>query len=146
MKVTIAVPVYGVEKYVGKCADSLFSQDYDDIEFLFINDYTFDNSVGEIHKSLQHYPHRVQQTKVVNLPENKGLSAVRNLAVQLATGDFIFHVDSDDYIESGAISSLKAQRLSDHCGLPSAGDTDYRSEAAATVEETSVAQLSGFST
>lgn len=111
MKVTIAVPVYGVEKYVGKCVDSLFSQDYDDIEFLFINDCTFDNSVGEIHKSLQHYPHRIQQTKVVNLPENKGLSAVRNLAIQLATGDFIFHVDSDDYIEPGAISSLVAEQI-----------------------------------
>ena len=111
MKVTIAVPVYGVEKYVGKCVDSLFSQDYDDIEFLFINDCTFDNSVGEIHKCLQHYPHRIQQTRVVDLSKNKGLSAVRNLAIQLATGDFIFHVDSDDYIEPGAISSLVAEQI-----------------------------------
>ncbi|MBQ7421455.1 MAG: glycosyltransferase [Alloprevotella sp.] len=64
-KVTIAVPVYGVEEYVGKCADSLFSQDYEDLEFLFINDCTCDNSVGEIQKCLEHYPHRIERTRIV---------------------------------------------------------------------------------
>lgn len=111
MKVTIAVPVYGVEKYVGKCADSLFSQNYEDLEFLFINDCTLDKSVEEIRKSLQQYPHRIEQTRIVDLPVNKGLSAARNLAVQLATGDFIFHVDADDYIEPDAVSSLAAEQI-----------------------------------
>lgn len=111
MKVTIAVPVYGVEKYVGKCADSLFSQNYEDLEFLFINDCTLDKSVEEIRKSLQQYPHRIEQTRIVDLPVNKGLSAARNLAVQLATGDFIFHVDADDYIEYDAISSLVSKQV-----------------------------------
>lgn len=111
MKITIAVPVYGVEKYVSKCAESLFSQDYEDLEFLFINDCTRDNSVGEIRKCLQKYPHRIEQTRIIDCPVNKGLPAVRNLAVQLATGDFIFHVDADDYIEIDAVSSLASKQM-----------------------------------
>lgn len=106
MKVTVAVPVYGVENYIGKCADSLFEQDYDDIEFLFINDCTYDNSVVEIRKSLDRHSHRREQTRIIDQPVNKGCPAARNLAVQLATGDFIFHVDADDYVEKDAISTL----------------------------------------
>ena len=117
MKVTLAVPVYGVEHYIGKCVDSLFSQDYEDIEFLFINDCTFDNSVGVIRDHLKYFPSRIKQTRIIDLPTNKGLQVVRNLAIQLATGDFIFHVDSDDYIEPDAISSLVSKQVATDADL-----------------------------
>ena len=119
-KVTIAVPVYGVEKYAGKCAESLFSQDYEDLEFLFINDCTYDNSVEEIQKCLQRYPHRIEQTRIVDLPVNKGLPAARNLAVQLASGEFIFHVDADDFIEKDAISALVSEQIATNADLVAA--------------------------
>ena len=117
MKITIAVPVYGVEKYVGKCAESIFLQDYENLEILFINDCSPDNSVEEIRKCLQQYPYRTEQTRIINLPENKGLPAARNLAVQLATGDFIFHVDADDFIEKNAISSLVSEQIATNADL-----------------------------
>ena len=110
-KVTIAVPVYGVESYIEKCAVSLFEQTYSNLEFLFINDCTPDNSIGVIESVLEKYPSRQGQVRIIDQPENKGCPAARNLAVQLATGDFIFHVDADDYLEKDAISSLVSEQL-----------------------------------
>lgn len=109
-KVTIAVPVYGAESYIEKCAVSLFEQTYSNIEFLFINDCTPDKSVEIIQKTLEKYPDRKEQVRIINQPENKGCPAARNLAVQLAIGDFIFHVDADDYIERDAISLLVSEQ------------------------------------
>lgn len=105
-KVTIAVPVYGVEAYMEKCAESLFEQTYSNIEFLFINDCTPDKSIEIIEKVLDKYPNRQGQVRIIRQKKNKGCPAARNLAVQLATGDFIFHVDADDYLEKDAISSM----------------------------------------
>ncbi len=110
--VTICVPVYGVEAYVEKCAESLFSQTYTDIEFLFVNDCTPDKSVDVIKKTLERFPNRKEQVRIINQSENKGCPAARNLAVQLATGDFIFHVDADDYLEPDAIASLVCKQIS----------------------------------
>ena len=98
MKVTIAVPVYGVESYIEKCAISLFEQTYSNLEILFINDNTPDKSIEIIKKTLEKYPHRKNQVRIFNQPVNKGCPTARNLAVQLASGEFIFHVDADDYI------------------------------------------------
>ena len=105
-KVTIAVPVYGVEAYIEKCAESLFEQTYPNLEFLFINDCTPDRSIEIIERVLERFPNRKDQVRIINQEVNKGCPAARNLAVQLATGDFIFHLDADDYIEKDAISTL----------------------------------------
>lgn len=116
-KVTIAVPVYGVESYVEKCAISLFEQTYSNLEILFINDCTPDKSVEIIQKTLDKYPNRQKQVRIINQPENKGCPAARNLAVQNTTGDFIFHVDADDYIESDTISSLVFKQMATDADL-----------------------------
>ena len=112
MKVTIAVPVYRVESYIEKCAVSLFEQTYSNIEYLFINDYTPDKSIEIIKNILEKYPHRKNQVKIFNQPKNQGCPAARNLAVELASGDFIFHVDADDWIEPDAISVLVNEQQS----------------------------------
>lgn len=117
MKVTIAVPVYGVESYIEKCAISLFEQTYSNIEFLFINDCTPDKSVEIINKTLEKYPHRQGQVKIYNQPVNRGCPAARNLAVQIATGDFILFVDGDDYIETDSISSLITEQIACNADL-----------------------------
>ena len=117
MKITIAVPVYGVESYIGKCALSLFEQTYSNLEFLFINDCTPDNSIGVVERVLDKYPNRQEQVRIVNQPERKGCPAARNLAVQLATGDFLFHVDADDFIEKDAISSLVSEQIATDADL-----------------------------
>ena len=111
MKVTIAVPVYGVESYVEKCAESLFEQTYSNIEFLFINDCTPDKSMEIILNTLDRYPNRKGQVRIIDQPVNKGCPAARNLAVQCATGDFIFHVDADDFLEKDAIALCVSEQI-----------------------------------
>ena len=110
-KVTIAVPVYGVESYVEKCAESLFEQTYSNIEFLFINDCTPDKSMEIILNTLDRYPNRKGQVRIIDQPVNKGCPAARNLAVQCAIGDFIFHVDADDFLEKDAIALCVSEQI-----------------------------------
>ena len=112
MKVTIAIPIYGVESYIEKCAISLFEQTYSNLEILFINDNTPDKSIEIIKKTLEKYPNRKNQVRIFNQPKNMGCPAARNLAVELASGDFIFHVDADDWIEPDAISVLVNEQQS----------------------------------
>ena len=57
MKVSILVPVYGVEKYIEKCAVSLFEQSYEDIEYIFVNDCTPDRSIEVLRGTIARYPH-----------------------------------------------------------------------------------------
>lgn len=117
MKVTIAVPVYGVESYVEKCAISLFEQTYPNLEYVFIDDCSPDKSIEIIEKVLDRYPNRQGQVRIIRQKKNKGCPAARNLAVQLATGDFIFHVDADDYLEKDAISSMVSEQMATDADL-----------------------------
>lgn len=110
MKVTIAIPVYGVASYVEKCAISLFEQTYPNLEYVFIDDCTPDKSIEIIEKVLDKYPNRKRQVRIIRQKKNKGCPAARNMAVQLATGDFIFHVDADDYVEKDAIATLVSEQ------------------------------------
>ena len=88
-KFSIIIPVYGVENYIKKCLDSVFSQTYNDMEVIVVNDGTKDNSMSIVNQ----YP-----VKIIN-QENAGLSAARNTGVNYATGEYLFFLDSDDYIE-----------------------------------------------
>lgn len=106
IKVSILVPVYGVEQYIEKCARSLFEQTYSDIEYIFVNDCTKDDSIGVLYSVLGKYPHRKQQVRIINHEKNKGLGAARRTAILNAKGDYILHVDSDDYIANNAVEVL----------------------------------------
>lgn len=98
-KVSVIVPVYGVEKYIERCARSLFEQTLDDIEFIFVNDCTKDNSISVLEKVIFDYPLRRKQVKILHHEHNKGLSFARQTGVQNATGDYIGHCDSDDWVD-----------------------------------------------
>ncbi len=111
MKVSVLVPVYGVEKYIERCVISLFEQTYNDIEFIFVNDCTKDDSIAVLHNVLQRYPNRTQQVKIIKHVVNRGLAAARNTALDNATGDYLMHVDSDDYLETNAVELLVGMAL-----------------------------------
>ena len=95
-KFSIIIPVYNVEKYIGKCLDSIMNQTYKDYEVIIVNDGTKDHSM-EIVKDYD--------VKVIN-QKNQGLSAARNRGVKEATGDYILFIDSDDYIEKDLLKEL----------------------------------------
>lgn len=102
-KISIIVPVYGVEKYIKRCAVSLFEQTLDDIEFIFVDDCTLDRSMEILDQVIEKYRPRFAEknfvVRIESMPTNSGLSAVRRHGVQLAKGDYIIHCDSDDWVE-----------------------------------------------
>lgn len=104
--VSICVPVYGVEKYIQRCAVSLFEQTYNNIEYVFINDCTKDKSIEVLMETLEHYPNRKSQVSIIKHQHNKGLAGARNTGVQHATGEFILWVDSDDSINVTTVEKL----------------------------------------
>lgn len=110
-KISIIVPVYGVEKYIARCADSLFKQSYKNIEYIFVNDCTKDKSISILQEILKCFPDRMQQVKIINHERNRGLAATRNTGIAAATGDFVMHVDSDDWIEANAVELLVNKQI-----------------------------------
>lgn len=106
MKITIAVPVYGVEQYIERCAISLLEQTYSNIEYIFVNDCTLDSSITILNSVVERYPNRKKQVKIVTHEQNRGLAAARNTALECCTSDYIMHVDSDDYIDIRTVELL----------------------------------------
>lgn len=98
-KVSIIIPVYGVEKYIERCARSLFEQTLDDIEYLFIDDCTPDKSVEILKRVLEEYPHRKSQVVIHRMEKNSGQAAVRKWGMLNATGEYVIHCDSDDWVD-----------------------------------------------
>lgn len=117
LKVSILVPIYGVEKYIEKCVVSLLEQTYPNIEYVFVNDCTKDNSVGVLERILNNYPQRKSQVRIINHEQNKGLGAARRTALVNSTGDFLLHVDSDDYIANNAVEILVMQAQQTHADI-----------------------------
>lgn len=105
-KVSILVPVYGVRDFIRQCAISLFSQTYSNIEYVFVDDCTPDDSIAILQEVLRDYPARTDQVKIIRHGENQGLGAGRKTAFAAATGDFVLNVDSDDYLLPNAVELL----------------------------------------
>ena len=93
-KVSIIVPVYGVEKYIDKCLDSLVNQTLKDIEIIVVNDGTKDNSQKIIDKYVKKYSNKVKSF----IKENGGQGSARNYGLEKATGEYIWIIESDDFI------------------------------------------------
>lgn len=107
MRISVIIPVFGVEAYIEKCADSLLSQSYPDIEYIFVNDCTKDNSMEVLNNVIDsRYSNKKNNIVIINKPENQGLPQARRSGVEVATGDYILHCDSDDWMEANAIEVL----------------------------------------
>lgn len=105
-KVSVIVPIYKVEKFIGRCAESLMQQTLDDVEYIFVNDATPDNSMEVLNEVLKKYPARADRISVVKHDVNKGLPAARNTGLALAHGEYVFHCDSDDFVELAMLETL----------------------------------------
>lgn len=105
-KVSVIIPVFKVEKYIEKCLHSLFSQTLDDIEFIFIDDGTPDNSIEILKETLKKYPSRLGQIKIIFHTKNLGVAAARTSGIKASTGEYIIHCDPDDYVEQDIYEKL----------------------------------------
>ena len=117
--VSICIPVYGVEKYVERCAISVFEQTYRNIEYIFVNDCTPDRSMEVLEKVIERYPQRQDQVRIINHKRNRGLSASRNTALKYASGLYICWVDYDDYIEANMIEKMIDRQMSTNADIVS---------------------------
>lgn len=110
-KVTVGMPVYGVEKYINKCMLSVLDQSFkDDIEILAIDDRGPDDSI-DIIKGLQESHPRGKNIRIIKQPKNMGCWAARNRILEEAQGEYIFLLDSDDYISEDCIEKLYNQAI-----------------------------------
>lgn len=111
--VSIIVPVYNVEDYIVRCANSVLCQNYSPLEVLFVDDCGNDNSIAILEKVLNDYDGCVA-AKVIKHDNNRGLSAARNTGLQYASGEYVFFLDSDDEIPPDAIRKLVERISGDH--------------------------------
>lgn len=116
-KVSVIVLVYKVELYIERCARSLFEQILDDMEFIFVNDCTPDRSMEVLENITAQYPNRQQQIQIINLPENKGAAYAREVGIKVATGEYIIHCDSDDWIDANMYSLMYQEAKSKNYGI-----------------------------
>lgn len=94
-QLSVIVPVYNVEKYLEKCLDSILAQTYQDFELIIVNDGSPDNSEAIIQR------YAAKDNRIVSLKkENGGLSSARNAGIDVARGEFIAFIDSDDWIDA----------------------------------------------
>lgn len=105
-KVSVIVPIYGVEAFIERCARSLMEQTLDDVEYIFVDDASKDDSVVLLKKVLENYPTKYKAVSIVTHKKNKGLPAARNTGLEKAKGEYIFHCDGDDFVESNALELL----------------------------------------
>ncbi len=94
VKVSVIVPIYNTEKYIGKCLSSLVNQTLQDIEIICVNDGSTDNSMITVRK----FANKDPRIKIIE-QENKKQGAARNAGMKIATGEYIGFVDSDDWVD-----------------------------------------------
>lgn len=98
-KVSVIIAVYKCNDYISECAHSLFQQTLNDIEYIFVNDATPDNSMDILYSVIEKYPSRKEYIKIINLDTNKGVSNARRVGIENATGEYVIHTDSDDWVD-----------------------------------------------
>jgi glycosyltransferase involved in cell wall biosynthesis len=116
-KISVVIPIYGVEKYIERCARSLFEQTLDDIEYIFVDDCTKDLSISILESVIDDYPDRKKQITILHHEENKGLPQARKTGIMEARGEYIAHCDSDDWVEKEMYERLYIKAKDDDADI-----------------------------
>ena len=105
-QVSVIIPVYNASEFISRCCDSLFSQTLQSIEYIFVDDGSSDESLCIINQVLDKYPSRRKQVVFVSYLDNRGVGVARNLGIKKATGEYIIHCDSDDWVETNIYEKM----------------------------------------
>lgn len=130
--VSVIVPVYNLENYIGKCLSSLKEQSYSDVEIIVINDGSTDGSL----QILNNYAASDPRIVIID-QENAGVSAARNAGISAASGEYLLFVDGDDYVGSGYIRSLVEAAEPNSADLVIGGYTSVSSDSSSSVSPSS---------
>ena len=98
-KVSVIVAIYNVEQYIKRCAISLFNQTLDDIEYIFIDDCSSDNSLNILESVIKQFPKRADNIKIIRNSKNFQVAYTRTIGMKAATGTYVIHCDPDDYVD-----------------------------------------------
>lgn len=101
-KISVIIPIYNVENYLKRCIDSVINQTYKNLEIILVDDGSKDNC-GKICDEYAKVDSRIQVIHKIN----GGLSDARNAGLKVATGDYIYYIDSDDYIDNDMLEIMK---------------------------------------
>lgn len=120
-KVSIIIPVYRAENFIEKCARSLFEQTLNDLEYIFIDDCTPDKSIEKLKALMCEYDQRLTNEKkivrIIRMPSNQGSFAVRKKGIELSTGDYIIHCDSDDWVDKDMYRAMYERAVSTNADI-----------------------------
>lgn len=105
-KISVMVPIYKVELFLERCVRSLFEQTLDDVQYIFVDDCSPDQSMDILISILKEYPQRAPHTTILHHKQNRGLSAARGTAMKVARGEYLYHCDSDDWAESTMLEKM----------------------------------------
>lgn len=105
MKISIIVPVYNIEEYIGDCVQSIIRQDYPNLEVIFVDDRGEDKSMHILQQFLSTYSGN-KEFRIHKMPRNMGLSEARNAGLKEATGKYVLFIDGDDYLFPDAVTNL----------------------------------------
>ena len=101
-KISVIIPVYNAEKTIRRCLESIMSSEYEEYEVIVVDDGSTDNSASILFE----YANRDRRVKIINQP-NSGPSIARNKGLELAEGEIIAFVDSDDYVRNDYLDQLE---------------------------------------
>ena len=105
-KVSVIIPMYNVEKYLYRSVRSLYSQDLKDIELIFVDDCSRDETLNVLSSLLQEYNREDITVRILCHETNQGVAVARNTALDNVVGEYVYYVDADDYIEPDTLSTL----------------------------------------
>lgn len=120
-KVSVIIPVYNVERYIERCARSLFAQTLDDMEYIFVDDSSSDSSIAIVMSILESYPHRRDSVTIIKNTVNRGPSYARNCGLELSTGEYVAFCDSDDVLEKEAYELMLKHARQNNSEIVSCG-------------------------
>ena len=104
--VSVIIPIFKVRNFIERCVCSLFEQTLTDVEYIFVDDASPDDSVDILKACVERYPERKGQVQILVHEQNQGLPAARNTGLAVAKGEYVFHCDSDDFVEKDMLEEM----------------------------------------
>ena len=105
--VSVVIPMYNVEKYIGECLDSILAQTFTDFEVIVVDDASTDNSCAIVESYIENHKEGMDKIKLLRSKINSGIPGIpRNIGIRFATGEYLMFVDSDDVLTPTALEEL----------------------------------------
>ena len=120
-KISVIIPIFNSELYLERCLSSLFKQNFDNIQYVFIDDASTDNSLEVLSKFIRQYESKKEDCVVISQKQNRGISFCRQLGIKVSSGEYIAFCDSDDYIEPEAFEILYKKAVQNDADLVAFG-------------------------